>query len=135
MTPDLMFVVNSNVYNKMLGFDSVKTVDKFWSNATILKWVLAKAYGIDILVARDFPALTATNGKISSTSWDNTLGSIGLFYKPAVQYGFGQTLEIDVYKIPGKGARITATFEFGAKTAYEVAWLGKTVSTGTWVTL
>jgi hypothetical protein len=32
----------------------------------------------------------------------NDFGSFGLIYKPAVQYGYGQPLEIEVYKVPGK---------------------------------
>ena len=64
--------------------------------------VLSKVWGIDKLVARDFPALTNTSGLVDATAGNNTKGSFAVIWKPAVQYGFGQPLEIDAFKVPGK---------------------------------
>ena len=63
---NLLFIAPSNVYNKMLALQEVITMDKFGPNATIVAGVLAKAFGIDILVARDFPALTNTSGALQT---------------------------------------------------------------------
>lgn len=132
---NLLFIAPSNVYDKMLALSEVITMDKFGPNATIVKGVLAKAFGIDVLVARDFPALTYTDGKVSSTVADNTKWSFACIYKPAVQYGFGQPLEIELSRVPWKGVRLTATMEFGFAIADEVAGLGKTVGLGINMTL
>lgn len=132
---NLAFIEPSNVYMKTLQLDEVITMDKFWPNATINAWVLAKIWNIDIVTERDFPAKTDSTGKVSTTAADNTKGSFAVVYKPAVQYGFGQPLEIDLFKVPWKGVRLVATMEFWFAIANEVAWLGKTVGLGVWVTL
>lgn len=125
---NLPFVTPSNVYDKMLALSEVITMDKFWPNATIVKGVFAKAFGIDVLVARDFPALTKVDGTVSATASDNTKGSFACIYKPAVQYGFGQPLEIELSTNPWKGVRLTATMEFGFGIANSKAGLWKTVA-------
>ena len=126
---NLLYVMPSSVYNKAMLLDEVITIDKFGPNATISTWVLAKVFNIDILVARDFPALTDSTGKVDwTTTSNNTKWSLACIYKPAVQYGFGQPLEIEVGRVLGKGIKIVATFEFGFAIANEKAGLGKTVA-------
>lgn len=132
---NLLFVTPSNVYDKMLALAEVITMDKFWPNATIVKGVLAKAFGIDVLVARDFPALTDTTGKVSTTAGDNVKWSFACIYKPAIQYGFGQPLEIELSTNPWKGVRLTATMEFGFGIANQKAGLWKVVALWANVTL
>lgn len=125
--PNLLIIEPSNIYLDSLAFDEVVTLDKMWPQATILSWILSKVWGIDKLVARDFPALTNTSGLVDATSGNNTKGSFAVIYKPAVQYGFGQPLEIDAFKVPGKWVDLVATMEFGFAIANGVAGLGKTV--------
>ena len=131
---NLLIIMPSQVYNKALTLSEVITVDKFWPQATIHSWVLAKIFDIDILVARDWP-LAEADGKCSATAASNTLGSFAVLYKPAVQYGFGQPLEIEAYKVPGKWVDLVATFEFWFAIANSVASLGKTVAAGINVTV
>ena len=69
------------------------------------------------------------------TSTGNSYSSFGLIYKPAIQYGFGQALEIDVVKVPGKGVQLVATFEFGQALAYDKVGLGKNMAMGINVTV
>lgn len=125
---NLLFLAPSSTYNKAMLLDEVITIDKFGPNATISTGVLAKVFNIDLLVARDFPALTDSTGKVSETSTDNVYGSLACIYKPAVQYWFGQPLEIEVGRVLGKGIKIVATFEFWFAIANEKALLGKTVA-------
>lgn len=127
---NLLYIMPSNVYDKSLALTEVITADKFGPNATISKGVLAKIWNIDILVAQDFPALTNTSGLVDASSANNTKGSFACIYKPAIQYGFGQPLEIEVGKILGKGVKMVATFEFGFAIANGKAGLGKTVGLG-----
>lgn len=124
---DLLFITDSTTYNKSLILDEVITVDKFWPEATIHSWVLAKVFGIDILVARDYP-LTEADGKCSKTNSNNVKWWFACIYKPAIQYGFGQPLEIEIFKTPWKWVDLVATFEFGFAIANEVANLWKTVA-------
>ena len=65
---DLLFIEPSNVYNKTLGLSEVITADKFGPNATISAGVLAKIWNVDILVAKDWPALTNTSGLVDATA-------------------------------------------------------------------
>ena len=130
---NLLYIMPANVYNKTLALSEVITMDKFWPNATVVTGVLAKAFGIDVLVARDWPALTNTSGLVDATAANNTKGSFACIYKPAVQYGFGQPLKLYLTECPGKWYIITATMEFGFAIADGVAWLGNTV--GIWINM
>lgn len=127
---DLLYIEPSNVYNKSLALAELITVDKFWPNATISSGVLAKIWNIDVLVSKHFPSLTASTWAVSTTSSSNTVGSFACIYKPAVQYGFGKPLQIEVGRVLGKGIKIVATFEFWFAIVNGKAWLGKTV--GLW---
>lgn len=132
---DLLIVTNRKTYNKMLKFANLKTYDKNSTNATIQTGVLANIFGVDILVHRDMPALTDTNGKVSSTGENNTKGSIALIWKPAVQYGFGKIEDFEVTRVAGKGVILTSTFEFGFGIPDAPAGLDKMVTVGYNITL
>lgn len=131
---NLLFILPRNVYNKALGLTNVKTYDKAENNATLQTGVLASVYGVDMMVARDIPSLAQASGKVHAST-GNTTGQIALVYKPAVQYGYGQVLDIELTRVAGKGVMLTATFEFGFAIAYEDAGLGKTCALGINVTV
>jgi len=131
---NLLRVMPQNVYDQCLLLDSLITKDKSQFD-TFATGKFGKIFWINVAVARDRPALTASNGKVSSTSWNNTLGSFGLVYKPAIQYGFGQELEIEPQKIPWQGMNYIATAEMWAVVVYDKSGLWKTVALGVWVTL
>ena len=125
---DLLFIEPGNVYDKSMLLSEVITIDKFGPNATVSSGVLAKIFNIDILVARDFPALTTTTWVVDGTTTaNNSKGSFLCVYKPAVQYWFGKPLQIEVGRVLGKGIKIVATMEFWFAIVNSKAWLGKTV--------
>lgn len=128
---NLLFLEPANVYNKTLQLSELITIDKFWPNATISAGVLAKIWNIDVLVSKHFPALTNTSGLVDWTASNNTKGSFACIYKPAIQYGFGKPLQIEVGRVLWKGVNIVATFEFGFAIVNNKAGLGKTV--GLWI--
>ena len=130
---DLLFIEPSNVYNKSLALSELITMDKFWPNATISAGVLAKIWNIDVLVSKHFPSLTNTSGLVDGTDSNNTKGSFACVYKPAIQYGFGKPLQIEVGRVLGKGIKIVATFEFGFAIVNNKAGLWKTV--GLWANI
>jgi len=131
---NLLRIMPQNIYDQCLLIDSLITQDKSEFN-TFGTGKFGRIFGINVTVARDRPALTASNGKVSSTSGDNTLGSFGLIYKPAVQYGFGQELEIEPEKVPWQGINYIATAEMWSVVVYDKSGLGKTVGLWVWVTL
>jgi hypothetical protein len=67
--------------------------------------------GVEYVVTRDF-WLTEADGKKSATVANNTKGWFAYLYKPAVQWWFGQPLEISTLPIPGKWVVVIATLEF-----------------------
>lgn len=109
---DLLWLFNRRTYNKMLTLDAFYDASKRGASSTLSGNAITNILGSDLFIARDF-GLTEADGKLSATASNNTQGGFGLLYKPSVQWGFGQPLEIDVVKIPGKGVQVIGTVEFG----------------------
>lgn len=115
-----LWITNRRTYNKALGLADFADASKRGEATTISGKAVTNVFGADMFIARDNP-LTEADGKVSGTPSNNTLGSIHLLHKAAVQYGYGQPLEIEVVKVPGKGVDIVATFEFGFAIAQQLA--------------
>jgi len=124
---DLLFLSPYNVSTKAMWLDSVKTMDKFGTDAAIKTGVFSKIFGIENMILRDFPALSLATWKVHESTW-NYYGSMALIYKPCVQYWFGKTPEYASYRIVGKGTVIVGAMEFWFGIANETAWLDKTVA-------
>lgn len=131
---NLLWIMPRNVYNKALLLTDVVSMEKYGQAATINTGRLGQIFGVDILTTPAIPSLALATGKVHTSS-GNTLGQMLLVYKPAVQYGFGQPLEIQIQPVPGKGALMYATFEFGFGIVYDKAGLGKTIALGRNVTV
>ena len=117
---DMLWLTNRRTYNKITTLDEYSDASKRGESSTLSGKAVANIDGADLLVMRDCP-LTEADGKVSATTANNTKGGLHLLWKPAIQFGFGQPLEIDVTKVPGKGVQLTATFEFGFAIANKVA--------------
>lgn len=115
-----LWLTNRRTYNKALGLDSFADAAKRGEKSTIAGNAVTNVHGADVFIGRDVP-LTEADGKVSVTAGNNVKGGIHLLYKPSVQYGYGQPLEIDIEKVPGKGVNIVATFEFGFSIAQKLA--------------
>lgn len=126
---DMLLIVPVNVYLKMLDLDEVITIDKFGPSATITRGVLAKIYGIDVLVTNCIPSLALATGKVHYST-GNSYGQMALVKRSAILHGSGDAFELTPTVIPGVGLRLTATFDYGMGVAYEKAGLGKTVALG-----
>jgi len=109
---ELLLIMNGRTYNKALTLDEFKKANENGKDSTITTGAKTNISGVDLFVARDF-GLTEADGKMSATPASNTKGGFIYLRKSAVQRGFGQELEIDVVKIPGKGISIIGTMEFG----------------------
>jgi len=108
---DLLFLQNVSVNKKTRVLEELETMEKFGPNATIVKGMLGKIYGVDIVTHRGVPN-TEADGKVSTTAGNNTLGQILCVYKPAIQFGFGQEFKLETERVAGYGWRLVATFDF-----------------------
>lgn len=109
---DCLWIMNRKAYNATTALDDFSDASKRGEASTINGNAVANIDGADVFVTREMQ-LAEADGKLSATASNNTLGQIGLLWTPSVQYGFGQPLEMDVVKVPGKGILIVATMEFG----------------------
>jgi len=107
----LLLILNGNTYNKTLTIPEFKQQYQNGISSTITDGKLQnKLANVQYVVNRDFP-LTEADGKVSVTPTNNTKWGFSYLYKPAVQWGYGQAIEIDTVKIPGKWYQVVATFE------------------------
>ena len=70
--------------------------------ATVSKGILAKLFGIDILVTNVMPSLAQSSGKVHNTGGNNTVGQFALVKRSAVIHGSGDPFEVFPTVIPGK---------------------------------
>lgn len=132
---DLLWICNQNIRNKMLKFDTYKTIQNVGGNNSALTGTVTTLMGSQVAVSREMPARTASTGKVHNTGGNNTTGSILLVYKPAIRFGWGVDPEVEVEVFAGKGIVLTATVDFGASVANALAGYGATVAMGANITL
>jgi len=108
---ECLWLFNRATYNKALGIDEFIDASKNGKDSTVHTGAITNILGSDLFIARDIGKALAT-GKIHYST-GNTYGQFIYFWKPSVQYGFGVNLEIVLYKVPGKGVMLIATFDMG----------------------
>lgn len=96
---------------------------------------MAKLFGIDVLVTNVMPSLAQSTGKVHNTGGNNTTGQFALVKRSSVIHGSGDPFAVFPTVIPGKGIRLTATFDYGSGVAYNKAGLGATAALGVNVTI
>lgn len=134
-TDEVVFIMNRATYNKALLLADFADAAQRGEKSTVAGAAITNVFGCDVLINKYVPK-TEADGKVSTTASNNTKGQIVALWKPAVQYGFGQEMELDVTKIPGKGVQITATFDFGFVIAQKVAgYTDSSVAVGYNITL
>lgn len=93
---DLVIVCDTSTYLKgFLNLDAVTTVDKFGPSAVVLTGQLASYRGIPIIVSASHP-LGESDGKVSTTAGNNTLGSLSIFNRNMWYVGFWRDLLIEM---------------------------------------
>ena len=99
---DLRFVAGQATLNTMYDIASVRTVDVYGPNATIVQGELARFFGIPILSYEAIPLLTSdkveADGKASTTASNNTLGWLLLFNRQGWRLGFRRELVIESWR-------------------------------------
>lgn len=109
---DCLWLFNRSTYNKALGIQAFYDASQRGEQSTLSGKALTNILGSDLFVARDMPK-TEADGKVSTTASNNTLGQFLLFWKPAVQYGFGNTMQIKLFDLGKDGYQLQAWFYFG----------------------
>ena len=78
-----------------LNLTGVVTVDKFGPDAVLLTGQMAAYRGIPVVISASHP-LCEADGKVSTTSGNNTLGSISIFNRNMWYLGFRRNILIEV---------------------------------------
>ena len=121
MLNDLMLLMDSICYHKALTLDEFKKANENGRSSTIYEGAISNIAWVDLFLPESFPA-TTSDGTVSATAANNTKGWFIYLYKPAIQYWFGQDMEIEVWNIPGKGKSIIGTYEFWFAIVNKKAW-------------
>jgi len=120
---DLVMIMDYVCYNKALTLSEFLERQKNGKASTAITGAISNIAGVDLFVSREFPK-TEADGKMSGTTLaNNTKWGFLYVYRPAVQRGYGQSLEIDVVKIPWKWYQVIWTMEFWFAIANKLAWV------------
>lgn len=84
----------------ILGLECVKDASINGSSSSFTTGVVNRAYNIPIFTTIEYPDMTDADGCVNNDTALNEFGSYALIKRSAVQYGFGQNLEIDIAKVP-----------------------------------
>jgi len=73
---------------------------------------LQSAFGVTSIV-HDLVPKTEADGKVSATPSNNTKGQFLCVFKPAIRWGYGKDVQIEVERVQGYGFELTLTMKFG----------------------
>jgi len=96
---DLLLIPSTDVYYKLLWLGQAETVEKFGGRATVVNGTLSAIDGIEVLPTSLLGNAEA-DGKISTTSSNNTTGRMLLVYKPDLIHGFKRGLQVFTEYLP-----------------------------------
>ncbi len=109
---EIILLMNGATYNKAITITEFADASKNGKDSTIIKGALGNISGNDMYVVRSYPK-TEADGKMSATGSNNTKGGFMYLKKQAVQFGFGDPIDMETYKIVGQGISIVAAMDFG----------------------
>jgi len=109
---DILFLTNPSTGVVMMTDDGFKLASSTNKGAAIDTGVIAKPWGIDMVSSPLVPKAEA-DGKVSKTPGNNTLGQFAVVYKPAVRWGFGKDIQVEVVRVAGYGFHMIVTAEAG----------------------
>lgn len=100
---DLVIVPDHSTYFKLLNLSEVETIEKFGDTATIKDGRLVAIDGIEI-INREEMHRANSQGKISKTATNNTLGAMALIHTPSLILGQVRNLTIEDSRYAEAGA-------------------------------
>jgi len=95
---DLMFVVNTNMFNKLKGLDEVTTVDKFGTAATVKNGVLSAIDGIEIVLSPHVEEKQNSSGIYDGTTETDT--QLLIVHKPSFWRGIRKGMSMERVRKP-----------------------------------
>lgn len=124
MSPsDLLFIFEPTSYLVAQTDDALKLA--YATKAPSIDGALMTPFGVEAIAHDLFPK-TEADGKVSSTAGNNTLGGFACVYRPAIRWGFGKDVMVEVERIQGYGFTITVTMKF----SFVILDSAKTVAVG-----
>ena len=93
----LALVCGPDVYLRLLGLDTVTTLEKYGPNATVLTGELARVDGIPVVVS-EFVKNAQDNGEVSATAGNNTTGQLVLVNRTQWLVGYRRRITIEVFR-------------------------------------
>lgn len=115
-----LWIFNRSTYNKALNIAEFADAAKNGKGSTINSGAITNILGADVVVNRDMPK-TEADGKISTTASNNTLGTFLIFWKPAVQYGYGQELQLELFNLGADGYQLQGWFNVAVSIVQKLA--------------
>lgn len=110
---DCLWIFNRATYNKALTLDEFANAAKNGKDSTIFKGALTNILGADVVAHRDM-AKTEADGKVNTASPSSTLlGQFLLVWKPGIQYGYGQELQLQLFNMGKDGYQLQGWFMLG----------------------
>ena len=119
---DLVLIMDYVAYNKALTISEFLEYNKNGQNSTAIIGAISNIAWVDLFVSREFPK-TQADGKMSKTAASNVKGWFLYALQSCVQRGYGQPIDTDIVKVPGKGYQIIGTMEFGFTIINKKAWV------------
>lgn len=95
---DVVWIMDNDLYYKMLSLGEVITRDKFGTAATIVDGNLERIYGSMVIPSDDY-GLTDTSGYIHNTTSGNTKGSFLCVRPDQGVIGFGRRMMVETSRI------------------------------------
>lgn len=96
---NLAWIVDAGTYGKLLNMDEFITMDKAGSAATAMTGQIGMVDGAPIFVSAEM-GLTESDGKISATASNNTLGQAVCIYRPGWVVGYRRRVAASVDWLP-----------------------------------
>jgi hypothetical protein len=110
---DLIYVCDPQTADKLVQLDQVVTVDKFGPQAGVLTGQIGNILGSPVISTMAM-GLTEADGKISTTSANNTKGQLIAFNRNAFKVGLKRNITIELERMPGmQQSRLVASFRLG----------------------
>lgn len=96
---ELLWLFNLETYYQLMTLTQVETMEKFGNMATINNGVLERLQGIPVTALSTF-LKAESDGKVSVTPGNNTLGRLLLVHLPSLYFGWRRKMKVVVEYLP-----------------------------------
>ena len=107
---DLLFIFEPATYLTAQTDDALKLA--YATKNPSIDGAFMTPFGIEA-ISHDLVPKTEADGKASHTAGSNTKGQFLCVFKPAIRWGFGKDVNVEVERVQGYGFELTVTMKFG----------------------